>query len=106
MIKSLLNRLNEADGNIAKVPNITAYFWITKLLTTGMGEVTSDFLFEHLNPLVSAPLSVLIFIGVVLHAQNNAFRVEVKDQRKQADRKKDQYRKADNDPLQIFSGPV
>ncbi|MGQ7887552.1 COG4705 family protein [Paenibacillus sp. WC2504] len=49
----------------AKVPEITLYFWITKLLTTGMGEVASDYLFEHLNPLISAPLSVLIFIAAM-----------------------------------------
>lgn len=50
----------------AKVPEITLYFWITKLLTTGMGEVASDYLFEHLNPLISAPLSVLIFIAAMI----------------------------------------
>jgi uncharacterized membrane-anchored protein len=30
-----------------KVPELTAYFWIIKVLTTGMGETTSDF-FIHL----------------------------------------------------------
>lgn len=27
-----------------KVPEITAFFWLTKILTTGMGEATSDYL--------------------------------------------------------------
>jgi hypothetical protein len=26
---------------LTKVPEVTAYFWITKVLTTGMGEATS-----------------------------------------------------------------
>lgn len=29
---------------MSKVPEVTAYFWITKVLTTGMGETASDFL--------------------------------------------------------------
>src|SRR5215475_285717 len=29
---------------LTKVPEVTAYFWITKVLTTGMGETASDFL--------------------------------------------------------------
>lgn len=33
-----------------KVPEITAYFWILKLLTTAMGEVTSDYLVHQFNP--------------------------------------------------------
>jgi uncharacterized membrane-anchored protein len=33
-----------------KVPEITIYFWIVKLLTTAMGESTSDFLVYHINP--------------------------------------------------------
>ena len=30
----------------AKVPEITAMFWVIKILTTGMGEATSDFLIK------------------------------------------------------------
>lgn len=55
-----------AGGLLAKVPEITLYFWITKLLTTGMGEVASDYLFERLNPIFSAPLSVLIFVAAMV----------------------------------------
>ena len=57
---------NQAGYLAAKVPAITASFWIIKLLTTGMGEVASDFLFENLNPLISAPLSVLIFAAAMV----------------------------------------
>jgi uncharacterized membrane-anchored protein len=33
-----------------KVPEITIFFWIVKLLTTAMGESTSDFLVFKINP--------------------------------------------------------
>ncbi|PLS04289.1 hypothetical protein CVD27_12380 [Neobacillus cucumis] len=66
MNKSLSDTMNQAKGMLAKVPEITLYFWITKLLTTGMGEVASDYLFENLNPLISAPLSVLIFVTAMI----------------------------------------
>jgi len=64
--KSLSVSMNQATEIFAKVPEITLYFWITKLLTTGMGEVASDYLFENFNPLISAPLSVLIFVAAMI----------------------------------------
>jgi uncharacterized membrane-anchored protein len=36
-----------------KVPEITAFFWIIKLLTTAMGEATSDFFVLNFNPYVA-----------------------------------------------------
>lgn len=39
-----------------KVPEITAFFWITKVLTTGMGEVFSDYLVNHINPILAVAL--------------------------------------------------
>lgn len=36
-----------------KVPEITAFFWIIKLLTTAMGESTSDYFVFHINPYVA-----------------------------------------------------
>src|SRR6185437_1715115 len=35
---------------LSKVPEVTVYFWITKVLTTGMGEATSDYLVHRINP--------------------------------------------------------
>ncbi|MGH2391579.1 MAG: COG4705 family protein [Chloroflexota bacterium] len=46
-----------------KVPEITVYFWIIKLLTTAMGESTSDYLVYHINPYLAV---VLGGIGLVL----------------------------------------
>jgi uncharacterized membrane-anchored protein len=50
-----------------KVPEITAYFWIVKLLTTAMGEATSDFLVTKLNPYVAVALGgVGLCIALIL----------------------------------------
>jgi len=38
------------------VPEITVFFWVVKVLTTGMGEATSDFLVHRMPP----PVAVLI----------------------------------------------
>ncbi|GLX66917.1 COG4705 family protein [Paenibacillus glycanilyticus] len=62
--KEVLNP--RATTMLAKVPEITLYFWITKLLTTGLGEVASDYLFEKLNPFISLPLSVAIFVAAMV----------------------------------------
>ena len=40
-----------------KVPEVTIYFWIVKLLTTAMGESTSDFLVFHVNPYLAVILA-------------------------------------------------
>lgn len=42
-------RLQLARVAISKVPEITVYFWITKILTTGMGESASDYLTHTLG---------------------------------------------------------
>jgi uncharacterized membrane-anchored protein len=38
---------------LSKVPEVTAYFWITKVLTTGMGEATSDYLVHRVSPVIA-----------------------------------------------------
>ena len=42
---------------LTKVPEITVYFWITKVLTTGMGEVFSDYLVQSINPIIAVALT-------------------------------------------------
>jgi uncharacterized membrane-anchored protein len=37
----------------SKVPLITAFFWIIKLLTTAMGEATSDYMVREINPVIA-----------------------------------------------------
>jgi uncharacterized membrane-anchored protein len=40
----------------SKVPEVTAAFWLTKVLTTAMGEVSSDYLVHVLTPFVAVGL--------------------------------------------------
>jgi uncharacterized membrane-anchored protein len=51
-----------------KVPEITIYFWVIKLLTTGMGETTSDFLNHHINPVIAVGATGMV-LAVVLSVQ-------------------------------------
>jgi uncharacterized membrane-anchored protein len=44
----------------AKVPEITALFWVIKVLTTGMGEAASDYLAAH-NLVIAAALGLIGF---------------------------------------------
>ena len=53
------------QDTLTKVPEITLGFWVTKVLTTGMGETTSDFLVRTFDPplvvaIVGALLAVLL----------------------------------------------
>jgi uncharacterized membrane-anchored protein len=47
----------------SKVPEVTLLFWVTKVLTTGMGETTSDFLANSLGPAVGGALGLAGFVG-------------------------------------------
>lgn len=46
-----------------RVPEITAYFWTIKALSTAMGESTSDYLVHAINPVVAVGIG---FIGFVV----------------------------------------
>jgi uncharacterized membrane-anchored protein len=52
----------------SKVPEITLYFWIVKILTTAMGEAASDYLVFHVNPML-AVIGGLIVLCLALIAQ-------------------------------------
>ncbi len=45
-----------------KVPAITAYFWVVKLLTTAMGEATSDYTVHKIDPVVAVSLGGVAFV--------------------------------------------
>lgn len=53
---------------LRKVPEITIIFWIAKLLTTAMGEATSDFLVFKINPYVAVTLGA-VSLAVALAIQ-------------------------------------
>jgi uncharacterized membrane-anchored protein len=50
------SELSPGRAVLSKVPEITAWFWLTKVLTTGMGETASDFLLHTLEPEVALAL--------------------------------------------------
>jgi uncharacterized membrane-anchored protein len=50
---------------LVKVPEITALFWITKLLTTAMGESTSDYLVNAVSPVLAVAVGTVVLLGVV-----------------------------------------
>lgn len=52
----------------SKVPEVTAFFWIVKALTTGMGESTSDFLVHKLVPEIAVVLGGIAFV-IALYLQ-------------------------------------
>jgi uncharacterized membrane-anchored protein len=45
----------------SRVPEVTALFWVIKILTTGMGETTSDYLAHTLDPVVAVGIVGIIF---------------------------------------------
>ncbi len=60
-------KLKTSHG-FSKVPEITAFFWIVKALTTGMGESTSDFLVHKLVPEIAVVLGGIAFV-IALYLQ-------------------------------------
>lgn len=55
MLGSILNR-----RLAKKVPELTVYFWVIKVLTTGMGEATSDFFVHSFNPYIVVIVSAIV----------------------------------------------
>jgi uncharacterized membrane-anchored protein len=51
---------------VRKVPEITVYFWAIKVLTTAMGEVTSDHLVHQFDPAFVVPLAGLGLAAALL----------------------------------------
>ncbi len=59
-------RMPRLQQVLIKVPEITIYFWIIKLLTTAMGEATSDYLVYQINPYVAVALGCLGLVVALL----------------------------------------
>lgn len=53
------------EAALSKVPEVTAFFWITKILTTGMGETASDYLASRLGPLPAVVLAAIALVGAL-----------------------------------------
>jgi uncharacterized membrane-anchored protein len=50
---------------LRKVPEVTVYFWIIKLLTTAMGESASDYLVQHIDPVIAVALGGIAFLAAL-----------------------------------------
>jgi uncharacterized membrane-anchored protein len=48
-----------------KVPEITIYFWIIKVLTTAMGESASDYSIHVINPVIAVALGGIVFLAAM-----------------------------------------
>jgi uncharacterized membrane-anchored protein len=47
-----------------RVPDPTVTFWVLKILTTGVGEVASDFLVRTFDPVVVVVIAAFVFAGI------------------------------------------
>lgn len=54
-----INITNVMPKYLRKVPQITLLFWVVKILTTALGESTSDFLVFSINPYVAVVIGAL-----------------------------------------------
>jgi uncharacterized membrane-anchored protein len=57
--------LATAQRAASKVPQITIYFWIVKILTTAQGEATSDYLDHRIDPPVAAAIAGLAMVAAM-----------------------------------------
>lgn len=55
-----------AQHALKKVPEVTVFFWIIKLLTTAMGESTSDYLVNQIDPIVAVALGGIGLVVALL----------------------------------------
>src|SRR6516164_10703015 len=58
----------------SKVPLITVYFWIIKLLTTAMGEATSDYMVRTINPVIAVLFGFTAFVIAMVLVPRQALR--------------------------------
>jgi uncharacterized membrane-anchored protein len=49
---------------VQRVPDPTVTFWVLKILTTGVGEVASDFLVRTFDPVVVVVIAAFVFAGI------------------------------------------
>lgn len=55
----------QAPRALSKVPRVTVYFWVIKILTTAMGESTSDYLVHRFNPYVAVIGGFFAFVVAI-----------------------------------------
>ncbi|WP_327294363.1 MULTISPECIES: hypothetical protein [unclassified Streptomyces] len=50
----------------SKVPEVTVWFWVVKVLTTGMGETASDYLAKTLGPVLAGGLGLIGLVATLV----------------------------------------
>lgn len=50
---------------LRKAPELTVYFWIVKILTTAMGEATSDYFVRLINPVIAVVIGAACFAAAL-----------------------------------------
>src|SRR5260370_38110281 len=48
-----------------KVPEITVWFWIAKVASTGMGEALADFVYARYGTLITGAFGAILLIGAL-----------------------------------------
>lgn len=56
---------DQIKHGLRKVPEITIFFWIVKILTTALGESTSDYLVYSINPYVAVLIGAVVFAAAL-----------------------------------------
>ena len=66
--KGVNDRLSQAllTHAASKVPTVTIYFWVVKILTTGMGESASDFSVKNFGPVAVGVAGIALTVSLVL----------------------------------------
>jgi uncharacterized membrane-anchored protein len=54
-----------AERTGRKVPEVTVYFWIVKVLTTAMGEAASDYSVHRVDPVIAVALGGIAFAAAL-----------------------------------------
>jgi uncharacterized membrane-anchored protein len=62
---SRIGRWSSPVRHPVSVPEITAYFWILKALSTAMGESTSDYLVHAMAPVLAVLLGLVAFLAAL-----------------------------------------
>ena len=56
----------QARVAVTKVPEITAWFWIAKVASTGMGEATADWLYARYGTIPTGAVGAILLIGALV----------------------------------------
>lgn len=67
--------VNQSATVYRKVPEVTVLFWVTKILTTGMGETTSDYFVKKYVPEIAVAVAgVVLIVALVFQYRAKEYR--------------------------------